>query len=468
MKTIRKLNVYLLLSMICASFAFPDQPIRLHPRNPHYFMFREKPTILITSAEHYGAVLNLDFDYIPYLEALQKDGMNLTRTFSGAYCEKPGEFNIEKNTLAPFPNRFICPWARSEQPGYRFGGNKFDLSSWDDAYFRRLKDFVDEAGKRDVVVELVFFCPFYNPTLWTFSPMNSINNINGYSSVSSTEAYALQDVRLTAAQDAMVRKIVEELNPFDNLYYEICNEPYFGGVTFEWQKHISETIVKAESALPNKHLISQNIANGSAVIDDPNPNVSIFNYHYAYPPEAVAQNYHLNRAIGYNESGFSGRGDDKYRGDAWAFIIAGGGLFNNLDYSFTVEYENGIAGQNAPGGGSPALRKQLKILQDFMQSFDFIRMKPNHSLLTSIRGNPETRGWALANEGKEYAVYLRKGNKAAVSLQAPQGVYFAEWMNTITGKIDQSLRVNHPGGDITLESPEYVEGIALRIKKADS
>ena len=37
-------------------------PISLHPENPHYFLWRGRPTILITSAEHYGAVMNLDFD----------------------------------------------------------------------------------------------------------------------------------------------------------------------------------------------------------------------------------------------------------------------------------------------------------------------------------------------------------------------------------------------------------------------
>ena len=49
-------------------------PIALHPDNPHYFLFRGKPTILITSGEHYGAVLNLDFDYSKYLDTLAADG----------------------------------------------------------------------------------------------------------------------------------------------------------------------------------------------------------------------------------------------------------------------------------------------------------------------------------------------------------------------------------------------------------
>ena len=36
-------------------------PICLHPDNPHYFLWRGKPTVLITSGEHYGAVM--DFGY---------------------------------------------------------------------------------------------------------------------------------------------------------------------------------------------------------------------------------------------------------------------------------------------------------------------------------------------------------------------------------------------------------------------
>jgi hypothetical protein len=110
-------------------------PIALHPVNPHYFVWRGKPAILITSGEHYGAVLNLDFDYRKYLDTLVADGMNYTRIFSGAYVEPQGAFKIERNTLAPRSGRFLAPWPRSSEPGHPDGGYKFDLSRWDDAYF---------------------------------------------------------------------------------------------------------------------------------------------------------------------------------------------------------------------------------------------------------------------------------------------------------------------------------------------
>ncbi|MEI2723753.1 MAG: hypothetical protein V9H26_09495 [Verrucomicrobiota bacterium] len=160
---------------------------------------------------------------------------------------------------------------------------------------------------------------------------------------------------LLAVQEAMTRKLVTELNEFDNLYYEICNEPYFGGVTMEWQHHIADVIVATEQALPNRHLISQNIANGSAKITQPHPAISIFNFHYASPPKAVAENYALNKAIGDNETGFRGTNDTHYRMEAWGFILAGGALYNNLDYSFVAGHERGdfaVSGEHSPAAAT--------------------------------------------------------------------------------------------------------------------
>ena len=86
----QKVSLFFLLlvpavyAVLPASASAAD-PMRLHPKNPHYFLWRGKPTILITSGEHYGAVLNEAFDYKKYLRTLGSLGFNLTRTFSGAY-----------------------------------------------------------------------------------------------------------------------------------------------------------------------------------------------------------------------------------------------------------------------------------------------------------------------------------------------------------------------------------------------
>ena len=145
------------LAAACATLAVTvavakDRTLSPHPDNPHYFLWRGQPTVLITSGEHYGAVMNLDFAYAPYLKELGARKLNCTRLFSGAYVEPHGAFGSAQNTLAPSAGRYIAPWARSHQPGYANGGNKFDLTRWDEAYFLRLRDFVKQAGRRGVAV----------------------------------------------------------------------------------------------------------------------------------------------------------------------------------------------------------------------------------------------------------------------------------------------------------------------------
>ncbi|MCJ7504532.1 MAG: hypothetical protein MUP80_15950, partial [Acidobacteriia bacterium] len=98
-------------------------PIGLHPENPHYFIFQGKPTVLITSAEHYGAVVNKDFDYLAYFDELKSYGLNYTRIYPGFLFEPQGKFG-NGNTLGPKPGSLVLPWARSKEPGYLFCGNK--------------------------------------------------------------------------------------------------------------------------------------------------------------------------------------------------------------------------------------------------------------------------------------------------------------------------------------------------------
>ena len=156
-----------------ATAAPGGKPIAPHPGNPRYFLFEGKPTFLITSGEHYGAVLNRAFDYRRYLAELQSKHLNHTRIWAGAYREVEGSFGITRNTLAPRPDDFVAPWPRSSATGALDGGNKFDLSSWNPVFFARLKDFLREAAARGVVVEVNLFCPYYRDEMWNVAPLNA-------------------------------------------------------------------------------------------------------------------------------------------------------------------------------------------------------------------------------------------------------------------------------------------------------
>jgi hypothetical protein len=117
-------------------------------------------------------------------------------------------------------------------------------------------------------------------------------------------------------------------------------------------------------------------------------------------------NYHWNKVIGDNETGFRGTNNAPYRTEAWDFIVAGGALYNNLDYSFVAGHEDGTFPYPAtqPGGGNTQFRREMKILRDFIHSFDFIRMKPDNRV---IKGGvpPSGTARALVEPGRAMAIY---------------------------------------------------------------
>ncbi|MBK9391258.1 MAG: cellulase family glycosylhydrolase [Bacteroidetes bacterium] len=476
MKLIRQFFLLLIVTLIvsCTSAELP-KPISVHPQNPHYFLFREKPVVFIGSTEHYGAVMNLDFDYVKYLDELAACGLNITRTFSGVYVEPSGAFGIKKNTMAPAPERYITPWARSSEPGYSNGGNKFDLNKWDEAYFTRLKDFITEAGKRNVVVELDLFSCIYDTIQWKLSPLYYSNNINNMQVIREwKEVLSLKHPELLDMQGKMAKKIVNELKDFDNLYYEICNEPYFGDTLAlrEWEVYMTGVVADAEKDFVNKHLISNNVQNFKKLVPEPRQHVSIYNFHYAEPPVTVPLNYHLKLPLGDNETGFRGIEGTIYRIEAWRFLLAGGALFNHLDYSFTTENEDGsyVVQKGEPGGGSRELREQFRILAGFMGSLNFINMKP----LSDDVVKPGTDGTSvdgLVEDGKVWALYLSVKDTVSVSsvleVSLPVGSYNITWTDTKTGTVTPESNNGHKGGWLQIKSPEYLRDIAVKISKTN-
>lgn len=445
--------------LLLLSIAAIGQPIKLNETNPHYFTYKDKPLVIVTSGEHYGAVLNLDFDWATYLNTLYANRLNGTRLCSGANPEFEGWYNIAQNTWAPTSMRYSCPWARSSTPGYHNGGNKFDLTKFNESHFDRLKDFMQLSLERDVIVELFLFTNVYTDQLWQYNPMKYSNNINGVGNVNYYDVYDV-DKDLLEIQKAFVRKMVIELNEFDNLIWEISNEPYINNhISSEWEDIMIQVIVDTEATLPKKHLISQNYNNYSKTIYNPNPHTSIFNLHYARDRSAYLLNYDLDKVMGCNETGFS-QNNTQYRQELYIALTAGAGLWNNLDYSFTVGDETGqYLPSGNPAGGNPTLRNQIQIGKEFIEGFNYIDMKPDNSPIVSLSSGVEYFG--LMEYGEQYGIFFR-GYGTWVQLQIPANDYLVEWIDTKTGNITES-DITHAGGKLTLYPPYYTEDISLRI-----
>ena len=87
--------------------AQPDSPISLHPENPRYFLYRGKPRVLVTATEHYGSVLNRNFDYVRYLDEAADKNMTLSRCFL-LFRELEASVNPH-SPCKPIPGEFVSP-----------------------------------------------------------------------------------------------------------------------------------------------------------------------------------------------------------------------------------------------------------------------------------------------------------------------------------------------------------------------
>jgi len=404
---------FFLLLLIFSITPLVSQPLQLHPDNPHYLSYKGEPLLLVTSAEPYGAVLNKDFNYEVYLKTLHDEGMNYTRIFMGSYVEVPGSFGVDHNALIPESGSFITPWKRTAEPGLFEGEGKVDMEEWNPMYFDRLRAFVQVAASYDIIVEITFFCATYADDFWQRNPFNDQNNINGLVPSRRLEFNTLANPKVVAYQKKMVAKVTEELNHYDNIFFEISNEPWSDfeeRVTYlhktlipeekhqrvlwartapkevlAWQKELAQVFRDTEQGLPKKHLLAQNYSDMMESLIHVEDNIDILNFHYAWP-EIVTANYGWNRPINFDESGFAGTADSTYLKQAWTFMLNGGAIFNNLDYSFYVGKEDGTGVNKAPGGGSKTLRKQLRFLREFLERFDFVKMQPSSQLIRHAPG----------------------------------------------------------------------------------
>lgn len=178
----------------------------------------------------------------------------------------------------------------------------------------------------------------------------------------------------------------------------------------------------------------------------------------------MSLNYGWDRLLGLDETGFAGSADSAYRGLAWRIVLAGGGLFNNLDYSFTIDRPDCMDVNEVPGGGSAALRRQLGILTRSIEGFDFVRMHPDRGIVVLAPGPLRE---VLADPGRAYAIYLHGRLRGDLVLDVTAGKYDITWIDVVDGSTLASDRMLHAGGLLSLSAPDYRQDVALRLMGAD-
>jgi hypothetical protein len=428
--------------------------MRRYPANPHYFVRRGQPVVLVGAGEHYGAVINLEFDMQRYLAAVARSGLNYVRVFSGSYVEHPGAFGIAENTLAPRRDQFLAPWVRDEQ-------GRYDLARINPVWVHRLTTFVSLASQFDICVEVTLFSFWYEQSSWESSPMHPTLSRQGIGPYESSRVYE-PDSPLLPFMKRLVQVVATELREYDNVILEICNEPYSRHdhtMDMPWHLQMIQAIHSVAPEMP----IAMNVANRTQRINVIPEHVALVNFHYALP-SAARENWHFGVVIGDDETGFRGQAAAPYRHEAWGFMLAGGGTFNHLDYGYTVAHPEGDAplDSRTPGYGGSDLRRQLAFLRATLERIAVWEMQPCNEIGAWYCGDTDMQIMGAPSE--RYIAYIPHNRPAQVIiLGVPAGRYALEWMYPAACTTQQAATIDHRGGFMRVETPLHADDLALLL-----
>ena len=121
--------------------------------------------------------------------------------------------------------------------------------------------FTDDSGK---AILFEGYGVQFQRDAWPNHPFNPANNINGMDGDADSDGKAIEIHQLasktaTRIQEAYVRRIIETLNGFDNVLYEISNETHPGST--DWQYHMIRFVKRCEEDLSKQHPVGMTYQN---------------------------------------------------------------------------------------------------------------------------------------------------------------------------------------------------------------
>jgi len=493
----------LLMGVAATTFGNAQEAVKLDPENPKYLFFRGKPLVLISASEHYGSVINRSFDYEKYLADAAEHKMTMTRTFL-LYRELQSARNPSSPCKPESPD-YIAPFVRSG-PGKAMDGEPaYDLDRWNPEYFERLHRFLDAAAKRGIVVELTVFSNSYSPDTWALNPLRAENNIQHVGRVDWQEYITLKDKELVSRQTAYARKIIQETSAYDNVYYEICNEP--GGGTpghatsadvDAWQEEMARVMREEMRRMNRPHLLSgqQAFTYGAKntfpmdatflgktfdiVNDHPLPN-TLFDGHIFEMGNFMSKELMLKDVSGFCRAAYSRpkptvldedntaslyrdpTGWTIHRKRAWTALMTGC-HYDYIDFSITVGSEAGTPASQA------GIRSWMQHLSEFMSSFDFVHSKPSTDWIASYPDHLVASG--LTASGRDYVAYLGDARELSdpdagqvitgiVTLALPPGSFSVSLYSPATGEYSPAVRIEG-GTKSTLTLLPFRQDVVVR------
>ena len=422
-------------------------PLRVNRDNPRYFTDDSGRAVYLTGSHTWSNLVDIGpkdppprFDFTAYLDWMQQLNHNFIRMWTWELVTWNTKANRESKLHTSAPQ----PWARTG-PGKALDGKpKFNLKKFNPAYFSRLRSRVLAARDRGIYVSVMLFEGWamqFSTGAWEshpFNPQNNINNIDGDQNKDGKglEFHTLADPAVTALQEAYVRKVIDTVNDFDNVLYEISNENH--PPSTEWQYHIIRYIKNYEKGKPKQHPVGMTFqyrgGKNEALFNSPADWISPNNEggYRDNPPAADGRKVILNDTdhlwgIGGNQAW------------VWKSFLRG---HNPI---FMDPYDGVVLGERFDPKWEP-IRRSMGYTRRYAERMNLAAMQPRDGLASTK--------YCLANPGAEYLVYKPASDKkASITVKLKAGTYEYEWFDPGRGKVVSTGTIRANGGEQALQAP---------------
>lgn len=417
-----------LLMSVTVGAASASGPLRVCKANPRYFADASGKAILLVGSHVWNNLQDIGdtdpppaFNWNAYLDFLSRHNHNFIRLWRWELTTWDEDSDGKRRHRYCAPH----PWARTG-PGLALDGkSKFDLTRFDDAYFARLRQRVASAARRGIYVSIMLFEGWglqFIQDAWRSHPFHPDNNVNGVNADvngdgKGLEVHELADPRVTALQEAYVRHVIDTVNRFDNVLYEISNENH--PLSTDWQYHMINFIRAYEKTKPKQHPIGMTFQyrGGS--------NATLF----ASPADWISP----NPEGGYCDNPPAADGSKVVIADTDHLWGIGGNhqwvwksFCRGLNPIFMDPYDGCVLGTPFDPRWDP-IRNSLGHVRALSLRLDLTRATPQNALAST--------GYCLANPGAEYVVYLPEGGEVSVDLSAAAGPLAVEWIHPTEGTL---------------------------------
>jgi hypothetical protein len=454
MKTLILISFSFLL-LILLTVTVQADPLTVHPDNPRYFTDGSGKAIYMTGSHNWGVLTNRnngfpEVEYIKFLDYMVDNNQNFLRLWAPARVWDPPGGNNEYRTPTIY---------QRTGPGTATDGRlKFDLTKYDPAYTNNLRSLVEAARHRGIYVSVMLFEGWWNAkpkvrdAAWYGHPYNPLNNINNLT-VTTTNVHTLALPRVVSLQKGYIKNIIDAVNHYDNILYEIVNEDKMGSSA--WQIHLMNYIKKYESTKPKQHIVWLTSkawgTNDDWLWRSTAEAVSPSRLSYCRDPnEPYITNPPVtdgSKVVLLDTDHFLGCGDYDWRRFVWK------GFFRGYN----------------PIVMDPYLYHKTWVLDpDIVSATGYTRIygiKMNLAGMTpSDNAGDCSTTYCLRNPGQEYLIYQPHHHSLAVNLVA--GDYNYEWFNPELGTISETGTLTADGGNHVFSIPSTMaEDAVLYLKR---